>query len=262
MAQAGRVLLISKGTWASGVTYNPMDFVYFGGNSYIAKNTITSTVDPSNDSTNWQLMASGFDSDLITQTITNEPGHIASDAAVYAECQKLESNFAEIQTGTTASHAFAVGDFLTLDGVLYRVTTAIASGARIVPGTNCVQDSLGNELTSFKNSVSATTIEVPLTSDVQQYLGELHRLYSYKIGGIVVLTGAITFASALPSNTNIFQLPTDCKPVGTIDITAFNNSTHDIYGMYAVNSQRTIRNTGSWPAGTYNFNGVIPVLFA
>ena len=47
MASAGRVLLISKGTWASGSSYKPMDFVYYGGNSYLCKAAVSGSTDPS-----------------------------------------------------------------------------------------------------------------------------------------------------------------------------------------------------------------------
>lgn len=153
MASAGRVLLMPKGTWTANTEYNPLDFVYYGGNSYVCKATVSGAVDPTNDTTHWQQMASGFDSDLITQTITNEPKHIASDAAVYAECQKLESNFAIIESSSTASQNYSVGQYLTLNGVLYIVTDPIATGGTITPGTNVTQTNAGTELKALNDSL-------------------------------------------------------------------------------------------------------------
>lgn len=151
MASAGRVLLISKGAWVSGTSYSPMDFVYYGGNSYVCKASVSGSTVPSSDTTHWQLMASGFDAMLITQTITNDADKIASDAAVYTECQKLESNFAVIQASNVATQAFAIGDYLTYQGELYKVTSAIANGGTITPGTNCSKTNVGTQLDALND---------------------------------------------------------------------------------------------------------------
>lgn len=55
---------------------------------------------------------------------------------------------ANIQTSTTASKAYAKGDYFVLNGTLYRVTTAIANGATITIGTNAVATNIGGELNS------------------------------------------------------------------------------------------------------------------
>jgi len=153
MASAGRVLLISKGAWVSDTSYDPMDFVYDGGNSYVCKASVSGSTAPSSDTTHWQLMASGFDATLITQTITNDADKIASDAAVYTECQKLESNFAVIQASNVATQAFAIGDYLTYQGELHKVTSAIANGGTITPGTNCTKTNVGTQLDALNDSL-------------------------------------------------------------------------------------------------------------
>ena len=117
MASAGRVLLISKGAWVSGTSYSPMDFVYYGGNSYVCKSSVSGSTDPASDTTHWQLMASGFDSDLITQSIVNNSAKVPSDAAVYAEMVNLESNFGKRETSNTASQNYSKGDYIVLGGL-------------------------------------------------------------------------------------------------------------------------------------------------
>ena len=83
MASAGRVLLISKGTWASGSSYKPMDFVYYGGNSYLCKVAVSGSTPPSSDTSHWQIMAAGFDVSMISQEIVNDSAKVPSSAAVY-----------------------------------------------------------------------------------------------------------------------------------------------------------------------------------
>ena len=52
----------------------------------------------------------------------------------------------EQDTSTTAIKAYAVGDLFWLNNLLYRVTSAIASGGTITVGTNCVATTVSAEL--------------------------------------------------------------------------------------------------------------------
>ena len=60
------------------------------------------------------------------------------------------------ESSTTASKAYAVGDFFRLNGVLYKTTSAIASGGTITPNTNCSSTSLENELGGTGSVATAT----------------------------------------------------------------------------------------------------------
>ena len=79
----------------------------------------------------------------------------AEAAAAMLDAEKILGNFATYQATTTAIKAYKVGEFLTYNGYLYRVTTAIASGGTITPGTNCVLTNVGDEMANrrlwFKN---------------------------------------------------------------------------------------------------------------
>ena len=50
-----------------------------------------------------------------------------------------QAQLAYVETGTTASRTYAVGEYFCWNGLLYRVTSAISSGASFTPGTNCEQ---------------------------------------------------------------------------------------------------------------------------
>lgn len=58
---------------------------------------------------------------------------------------KSQSIVAPVE-GARASANYSVGSYLVHDGTLYRVTTAIATGETINPGTNCVQTTVMAEL--------------------------------------------------------------------------------------------------------------------
>lgn len=49
------------------------------------------------------------------------------------------SQIAYVESGTTASRAYAVGESFCRNGLLYRVKAAIPSGGTFTPGTNCEQ---------------------------------------------------------------------------------------------------------------------------
>ena len=48
-------------TWASGTEYQKGDVVTFRGYSYVAKGTHTSSTSPNNDTTNWEILTTGFE---------------------------------------------------------------------------------------------------------------------------------------------------------------------------------------------------------
>lgn len=73
-AVAGRVLLIPKGSYNSGITYNMLDVVTYEYDSYVAKTT-TIGHDPT-DTTYWQKMTDvGDDVNSLKETFTNNGAH-------------------------------------------------------------------------------------------------------------------------------------------------------------------------------------------
>lgn len=58
------------------------------------------------------------------------------ETRIDAETQLLEGNFGTVETTTTASKAYAIGDCLVLNGQYYKVIAAISQGATLVVGTN------------------------------------------------------------------------------------------------------------------------------
>ena len=75
--------------------------------------------------------------------------------------QALSPNFASMETSSTASTNYAVGDYLVLNGILYEVTSAIASGETIASGTNVsavtvtdITDSLDTRVSALETALS------------------------------------------------------------------------------------------------------------
>lgn len=78
----------------------------------------------------------------------------------------MRENLATVE-GSTASKAYAKGDFLVFDGRLCKAKTSIASGATLVLDTNIELDSVGDELKTLNSdladivkTVSSSTINL------------------------------------------------------------------------------------------------------
>ena len=122
-----------------------------------------------------QASTSASQASTYAQTATSKASQASASAAAAAtsetnaehyasmlNAERLLGNFATYQSTLTASKAYKVGEFLTYNGYLYRVTTAIAQGGTITPGTNVAQTNVGAEIANrrlwFKNvAVTATT---------------------------------------------------------------------------------------------------------
>jgi len=70
-------------------------------------------------------------------------------AATLTAAAQMLSN---VETDMTATRAYAVNDFLSVNGQLYRVTAAIANGEEITPGTNVTETTIGAQITALLNA--------------------------------------------------------------------------------------------------------------
>ena len=66
--------------------------------------------------------------------------------ATTAYVQQKMNNIAPLQATTKANTNYAVGDYLFMNGLLYKVTSTISSGATITPGTNVEVTDVATEL--------------------------------------------------------------------------------------------------------------------
>lgn len=71
-----------------------------------------------------------------------------ADPTIFVEgkTKAIKQSIAPIEDGYTASQAYAVGSFLFVGDTLYKVTSAIASGATITPNTNVTATTVAEQL--------------------------------------------------------------------------------------------------------------------
>lgn len=90
------------------------------------------------------------DSDISSIGDGSVTGAISTD---HTMIQRILGDFADVEATTTASRAYKVGECLVMEGLLYVVTTAIASGDTIVVSTNVdqttVSEIMANKILDF-----------------------------------------------------------------------------------------------------------------
>ena len=74
-----------------------------------------------------------------------------------------KTDIATVESGTTASRAYSVGELVYVSGTLYRVKTAIASGATFTVGTNV-------ELSTVSDAIKPEPIESGVFRVLNPYL--------------------------------------------------------------------------------------------
>lgn len=89
--------------------------------------------------------------------LINTVNSTATDKALTANMgKKIAGDIATVQTSATASKAYSVGEYLVLNGQLYRVTSAIANGGTITPGTNVSSTTVGAQISLLNDNLTQT----------------------------------------------------------------------------------------------------------
>ena len=79
---------------------------------------------------------------------------------------------ATVEPISTASQAYAVGDYFVYSGLLYKCTVAIAQGGTITPGTNCTATTAGAEISTLSQNL-VHTLHGKTCMDTSPYLGHV-----------------------------------------------------------------------------------------
>lgn len=125
---------------------------------------------------------------LSAQNMNDLEGRIETAfTGVDTDLTHLAGNFAQIET-TPSTHNYSVGDMLVFNGILYKVTTAIATNDALVVGSNIEAQTVANAIsdiitllwTNPTPSSSFTAQTIPL--DLSQY--QFILILTYGIGSV------------------------------------------------------------------------------
>ena len=157
--------------------------------------------------------------------ITTADQVIATDGThrLNNELDEIREETAVIESSSTSSHAYAVGKFLTYNGILYKVTSAIAVGDTLTPGTNITATNVGDQIKSLNDSLNNTT-SISISSLTVEN-GAVHR-------GSIQIKNGVCYVSLVctPSNvSNEMIIRGFPRPMLAFDIPGSVNSTASAY---------------------------------
>lgn len=123
---------------------------------------------------------------------------------------------AEIESSTTATQPYGVGDYLILNGVLRKVTAAIASGNQITDSnskaTTVASELVGTGAVKYLGSGTANVFGCTVT--VEAYaVGKVVSIYVTDTSGYMASSGTVS-ESCITSLT----LPAGYRPMSTVNI--------------------------------------------
>lgn len=124
---------------------------------------------------------------------------------------KDNSNLAPIESTTTASRAYSVGNYLMLQGEFYRVISAISIGDTLTVGTNIQSTNVGNELSKIKKltatlTAGSTTLTFTDASITATSLCDLYCGSEIDYESVTSATGSITYTFEAQSSDVTFTL--------------------------------------------------------
>lgn len=102
-----------------------------------------------NDGTGWVDAPTSAEWGNITGQLYEQ-----TDLVAALDAKANTSTLATVESTSTASQAYSVGDYLVYNGILYKVISAINSGETLTPNTNIEATTTGAELTSLNSNLS------------------------------------------------------------------------------------------------------------
>ena len=179
----------------------------------------------------------------------------ARSGEVYNKIEELQSQIvptASIESGANASKAYSVGDFFVKDGILYKVTNAIAKGDALTVGTNIVLDTVGSELSSINGRLTPGLGKYSSTGDTNLLLefGEMSRNKTFANANLRIICKV-----ALPANNNYVLGSVYPRPKYRVPLVILcsNGTTH--IGEIGTNGIIYIAVSSVTPAnGSFSFN--------
>lgn len=76
------------------------------------------------------------------------------------------------ESGNTASKTYQKGEFLKINGKLYKTTAIVASGGTLTEGVNITETHIGDEISSINSALSYIKLDRTITEDFNFHHGE------------------------------------------------------------------------------------------
>ena len=143
----------------------------------------------------------------------------------------MRENLATVE-GSTASKAYAKGDFLVFGGRLCKAKTSIASGATLVLDTNIELDSVGDELKTLNSDLtSLSQTQTGLTPSNCTIVGGGYT----KLGNLVIVNIRFTLTDSAASISG-FPAPALMGTGNILGAVAYDATNEKTAGLYMTSS--------------------------
>lgn len=116
-----------------------------------------------------------------------------------------QAQLATVESGSTASRAYAVGEYFCWNGLLYRVTSAISSGGTFTVNANCEQVTVGAVLTAIDSKMYQVTYQGNATYTYTMPAGRWFLIYANRANTSGVGLYAVHITGANGYLTTIFE---------------------------------------------------------
>ena len=149
----------------------------------------------------------------ITGALTDQ-----TDLASALDAKADKTMLAPVESTSTASQNYAVGDYLVYNGILYSVTAAISVGESLTPGTNISATSAGAELTTLKNGLTYKEYTITAGSDLYDdyYYGGVTVDNTYGPVVAIMVTGSTSNRPTLIQKTSAYGVRIYTGVSGTV----------------------------------------------
>jgi len=155
MATAGRILIIPKGEWNEGETYEMLDLVNHGGTTWLAKKHSIG-IAPSTDTSDYWFNLIGVttkDIQIANNLVTTQAGYVLDARQGKALMDAIESANTKVRNVETS---------------VSTLQTSLADTKTSLSGTQTSLSNLSNSVTTLQNNATVTkgTLAVGATSIV------------------------------------------------------------------------------------------------
>lgn len=127
----------------------------------------------------------------------NKPISSATQTALNTldEDKADKTDIATVESGTTASRAYSVGELVYVSGTLYRVKTAITSGATFTVGTNIEVTNVSNKLKDSIKMVYDQYFTLTGTGAIYIDIDQNYPMAGYKLIGLNIASNTIGYVA-------------------------------------------------------------------
>lgn len=106
-----------------------------------------------------------------------------------------KTDIATVESGTTASRAYSVGELVYVSGTLYRVKTAITSGATFTVGTNIEVTNVSNKLKDSIKMVYDQYFTLTGTGAIYIDIDQNYPMAGYKLIGLNIASNTLGYVA-------------------------------------------------------------------